>query len=233
MKHLFQILAFLSLTPPFTYAHRSLQVMQSQSDESDMEEQIVMAIQEAPVHNDILTTVFWIGERAKRVGWTDNLDSAWDARWKENFGGLDSPVYRNGFFPARFKPKQNPFYIALPFNDISNPAYVDNCPMLQYFKSKKANRTSSVCKNNWIEIICNGKACYAQWQDVGPIFTDDYEYVFGSQAPRAHNKEMAGLDVSPAIRDFLGLKDTVRTSWRFIEESKVPEGPWKTIVTRS
>ncbi len=230
IKHLFQILTFLSITTPIlTYAHRSLQVMQS---EPDVEEQIMDAIQEAPLHSDILTTVFWIGERAKRSGWSDNFDSAWDTRWKENFGGLDSPIYRNGFFPARFKPKQNPFYIALPFNDITNTEYLDSSPILQYFR-KKSGPSSSVCKNKWIEITLNGKSCFAQWQDVGPIFTDDYGYVFGKQNPRAHDKDMAGLDVSPAVRDFLGLKDTIRTSWRFIDEAKVPEGPWKTIVTRS
>lgn len=231
-KHLYRILAFL-LVPSFTaFAHRNLQVLST--PEPDMEEQMIMAIQEAPVHNNILTTVFWVGERAApNSGWSSNLDSAWDSRWKENFGGLDSPVYRRGFFPARFQPKQNPFYIALPFNDITSPEYLSSCPILQYFKSKKDNRSSSVCKNNWIEISNSGKTCYAQWQDVGPIFTDDYDYVFGGQAPRAHRNDMAGLDVSPAIRDYLALKGGSRTNWRFIDASKVPEGPWKKIVTKS
>jgi len=232
-KHLFRILTFLTLTIlTTTYAHRSIQVNRPQSN-VDVEEKIRVGLEESHLHANILTTVFWIGEKAApNSGWSDNLDSAWDMRWKENFGGLDSPIYRRGFFPAKFKPKQNPFYIALPFNDISNPTYLEKCPILQYFKTKKTSR-SSVCKNNWIEITFNGKACYAQWQDVGPFFTDDYDYVFGGRNPRAQNKDMAGLDVSPAIRDFLGFKNTPRTNWRFIDAIKVPEGPWKTIVTKS
>jgi len=198
-----------------------------------IEESLLVTIQKAPSHKDVLTTIFWVGERAKpKSGSASNLDSAWDMRWKENFGGLDSPVYRNGYFPASFRPKQNPFYIALPFNDISNPEYLEVCPILQYFKFKKASR-ASVCKNRWIEIVYNEKSCFAQWQDVGPIFTNDYDYVFCGQEPRAHSRDMAGLDISPAVRDYLEMKSTCRTTWRFVDESEVTEGPWKVIVTRS
>ena len=191
-------------------------------------------LNKAPIHKDILTTIFWIGERAKgHYSKSNNLDSAWDMRWKENFGGLDSPIYRLGFFPAKFRPKQNPFYVALPFNDVSNPGYLEGCPILQYFKETKLSKGPSVCKNRWIEITYDEKVCYGQWQDVGPIYTNDYGYVFLGQEPKAHNKELAGLDISPAVRDYLEIKGKCRTTWRFVEEEDVPEGPWKTIVTRS
>jgi hypothetical protein len=36
----------------------------------------------------------------------------------------------------------------------------------------------------------------------------------------------AGLDVSPAVRDFLGLGDTDVTDWRFVDFEEVPHGPW-------
>ncbi len=198
----------------------------------EAQEQLMEVIQEAPVHRDILTTVFWVGESARRKGWSSNLDSAWDRRWKENFGGLDSPIYRNGYFPAAFRPKENPFYIALPFNDISNPRYLDTCPILQHFKANMVAR-KSVCKNRWIEVMLNDKSCFAQWQDVGPIYTDDYDYVFKGVEPKAHSKSKAGLDISPAVRDFLGIKTTCRTTWRFVHESEVPDGPWKAIITGS
>jgi hypothetical protein len=214
-----------------SYGSRLGQVI---SSSDDVEDHILMSIQEAPIHKNIVTTVFWVGERAKpNSGWSDNIDSAWDMNWKENFGGLDSPVYRKGFFPAKFTPKQNPFYVALPFNDISNPEYIENCPLLKYFKATKAPRSHSICKNRWIEVMHGGKVCFAQWQDVGPIYTDDHAYVFGSQAPKAHSQDMAGLDVSPAVRDYLTFKGLCRSTWRFVEDSEVPEGPWKTVVTRS
>src|SRR4051812_25712089 len=86
-----------------SYANRSLRTVEANSE---IEDQILAAFQTAPVHKDILTTVFWVGERAKpNSGWSDNIDSAWDSRWKENFGGLDSPIFRKGFFPAKFRPK--------------------------------------------------------------------------------------------------------------------------------
>jgi hypothetical protein len=202
--------------------------------DSDISEELLEAIQRAPVHEEIITTVFWVGERATLKGHASNFDSAWDQRWKENFGGLDSPVYRNGFFPARFRPKQNPFYVALPFNDISNPEHVEVHPILQFFKAKKVSRkVSSVCKNQWVQIEYRGRTCYAQWQDVGPLYTNDYRYVFLGEEPRAHRSDMAGLDISPAVRDYFNFKGYDRTSWRFVDESEVPDGPWKKIVTRS
>ena len=36
----------------------------------------------------------------------------------------------------------------------------------------------------------------------------------------------AGLDVSPAVRDFLGLASTDVTDWKFVEFRDVPYGPW-------
>jgi hypothetical protein len=201
------------------------------------EEDIVTVMEQAPLHRGIVTTVFWVGERARpNSGWSDNLKSAWDRRWKQNYGGLDSPVHRKGYFPAKFQPKENPFYVALPFNDITNPQYLKTCGILRYFKIQSASsqtRSRSVCKNTWVEVTYGKQTCYAQWQDVGPIYTDDYNYVFMGREPRAHARRMAGLDISPAMRDYLKLPTTVRTNWRFVDESNVPPGPWKTIVTRS
>lgn len=215
-------------------ASRIRRVIEPVETIDEIESHLLMAMEEAPVHRDILTTVFWVGERAKpNSGWSSNLDSAWDHRWKENFGGLDSPIYRKGYFPAKFRPRQNPFYVALPFNDISNPSYLESCPLLQYFRVKKASKVPSVCKNRWIEISHGKHVCYAQWQDVGPVYTDDYDYVFRGEKPRAHGVAMAGLDVSPAVRDFLRFNGTCRSDWRFVEERDVPEGPWKKVVTRS
>ena len=230
-KFIFNFLTLLALGTSVSFASQFRHPVQV---DSDVEEKMLKAIEDAPVHEDIITTVFWVGERAKpNSGWSDNLDSAWDMRWKENFGGLDSPVYRKGYFPAKFRPKQNPFYVALPFNDIKNPDFVEVCPLLQFFKIKKTPRVHSVCKNRWIEITYNGKACYAQWQDVGPVFTNDYEYVFKGLEPKAHRQDMAGLDISPAVRDYFSFKGFDRTSWRFVPDSEVPEGPWNKVVTRS
>ena len=33
----------------------------------------------------------------------------------------------------------------------------------------------------------------------------------------------------PAVRDYLGLKQTDVTDWRFVDFSEVPRGPWATL----
>src|SRR5258707_3841247 len=36
----------------------------------------------------------------------------------------------------------------------------------------------------------------------------------------------AGIDVSPAVRDYLALRSLDLVAWRFIEQAQVPAGPW-------
>ena len=43
----------------------------------------------------------------------------------------------------------------------------------------------------------------------------------------------AGLDLSPALRDYLGLSGMDRVDWQFVEEADVPPGPWRQTITRS
>ena len=50
--------------------------------------------------------------------------------------------------------------------------------------------------------------------------------MFGNQRPKPNLNQGAGLDVSPAVRDYLGLKQTDVTDWRFVDFSEVPPGPW-------
>jgi hypothetical protein len=42
----------------------------------------------------------------------------------------------------------------------------------------------------------------------GPFRTDYWQYVFGNERPKLNLNKGAGLDVSPAVRDYLGLSDT-------------------------
>jgi hypothetical protein len=36
----------------------------------------------------------------------------------------------------------------------------------------------------------------------------------------------AGLDVSPAVRDYLGMPSKAKIHWRFIDFAAIPKGPW-------
>ena len=68
-----------------------------------------------------IATVFWVGEEAAPDnGFIHNKASAWDVNWQKSFGGIDDPKDRCGYRPCAFKPLENAFYVALPYNDITD-----------------------------------------------------------------------------------------------------------------
>jgi hypothetical protein len=182
-----------------------------------------------PWHPQIVTTVFWIGEAPSGNNPVPNQSSAWDSNWARNFGGSDSPLpsERRGFIPARFVPRQNPFYIALPFNDVSGGrTKSEAAKLIPWFAEAFEKSGQSVLKGRWVAIRKGNRVCFAQWEDVGPFRSDHWEYVFGNDRPRSNLNRGAGLDVSPAVRDFLGLGSTDLTDWRFVDFREIPSGPW-------
>lgn len=189
-----------------------------------------------PFHRDITATVFWIGEVDDRcTTCVSNLKSAWDVRWVEHYGGTDDPRNRSGYHPKGFIPLENPFYVALPYNDIGprGTRKPEAERIIPWAGERAWGRHESMCKNRWVEIWKGGLVVFAQWQDVGPFLTDDGDYVFGTAPPRNHKNKAAGIDVSPAVRDYLGLKGMDKVDWRFVDEQDVPEGPWRWTVTTS
>lgn len=180
---------------------------------------------------DIVTTVFWIGELPTANNPVPNTVSAWDRRWTSNFGGYDNPdpAKREGYLPIGFTPGQNPFYFALPYNDIDRSGTKESArSVVPWFNEAFYRNGRTVLKGRWMAIRRGDKVCYAQWEDVGPFETDDWEYVFGDQRPRTRMNRGAGLDVSPAVRDFLEFGSGYGTvDWRFVDVDEVPDGPWK------
>jgi hypothetical protein len=179
---------------------------------------------------EIVTTTFWIGEKPTRNNPVPNHKSSWDAKWAENYGGTDTPEPggRTGeFIPADFVPRQNPFYIALPYNDKTTNGHKSEAKqVIPWFQKEYKGPGKSVCKGRWIAIRKGDRVCYAQWEDAGPFRTDNWQYVFGPERPLPNLNKGAGLDVSPAVRDFLELGDTDVTDWRFVDFEEVPHGPW-------
>ena len=178
----------------------------------------------------IVTTVFWIGEEPTRANPMPNHISSWDMNWRESYGGTDDPARtgRANFLPAKFTPKQNPFYAALPYNDCTREGFKPEAErVIPWFKEgPQPGSKRSVCKSRWIAIRAHGRTAYAQWEDAGPFRTDHWQYVFGSERPKPNLNRGAGLDVSPAVRDFLGLGETGVTDWKFVDLREVPAGPW-------
>jgi hypothetical protein len=182
-----------------------------------------------PWKTDITTTTFWIGERPTRFNPVPNDKSSWDGKWLARYGGFDppDPAQRIGFRPAGFVPKQNPFYVALPYNDIDGHSTKREAPyVIPWFHRDFEQPGKSVVKGRWVAIHHNGKVCFAQWEDCGPYRTDHWQYVFGNERPSPNRNGSAGLDVSPAVRDYLGLGGKDKTDWRFVELNEIPTGPW-------
>ncbi|HEY3602754.1 MAG TPA: hypothetical protein VGK72_12425 [Chthoniobacterales bacterium] len=182
-----------------------------------------------PWKKEIVTTVFWIGEKPSANNPVPNRASSWDKTWSRSYGGYDDPKRsnRNNYIPADFIPRQNPFYCALPYNDKAKEGHRAEAPrVVPWFKEAYQGPGVSVCKGHWVAIRKGNRVVYAQWEDAGPFRTDHWQYVFGNERPKPNLNHGAGLDVSPAVRDYLGLEDTDVTEWKFVDFDEVPHGPW-------
>jgi hypothetical protein len=185
-----------------------------------------------PWKKDIVATVFWVGEKPTQNNPVPNDKSSWDTKWMQNFGGYDNPSARGNssrYTPASFTPKQNPFYVALPYNDVGvNGTKPEAALVIPWFRTAFEKNGKSVCKGRWVAIRRGNKIAYAQWEDVGPFRTDHWQYVFGNERPKANRNKGAGIDLSPAVRDYLEMKGGMDTvDWKFVEFYEVPDGPWR------
>jgi hypothetical protein len=160
------------------------------------------------------------------------------------FDGMDDPGHRNGYHPAKFTPRQNPFYFALAYGERDdNDRLKENAERIPWYAEwlsvkscleGQGEAVEPLLKNRWIRIVHGRNECYAQWADVGPLEEDDWEWVFGqSTRPKSSFNNHAGLDLSPACWQVLGMEDNGWTQWEFVDESEVPDGPWKEIITKS
>ncbi len=187
--------------------------------------------QRYPWKSNIVTTVFWIGEKPSGNNPVPNRVSSWDKEWTKNYGGMDDPdpAHRSNYIPVKFTPGLNPFYCALPYNDKAREGHRPEAPsVVPWFREAYQGPAVSTCKDRWIAIRKGNRVAYAQWEDAGPFRTDHWQYVFGNERPKPNLNKGAGLDVSPAVRDYLGLKPTDVTDWRFVDFKEVPRGPWST-----
>ncbi|EDY17465.1 hypothetical protein CfE428DRAFT_4982 [Chthoniobacter flavus Ellin428] len=181
-----------------------------------------------PWKTNVVSTVFWIGSAEK--GEDDHGASAWDPKWKMHYGGFDDPdpQKRHHFIPVGFIPRQNPFYIALPYNDVAEGVTKPEAKVvIPWFQDAFVEEGKSVCRDRWLAIRNSaGKVCYAQWSDCGPFGSDQWQYVFGNEKPKPNLNSGAGLNVSPAVREYLQLQGTDVVDWKFMETKDVPNGPW-------
>lgn len=185
-----------------------------------------------PLHSNVTATVFWVGEPASADNdQIANAASYWDVDWQRHFGGFDDPESRtpDGRRPTAFEPAENPFYVALPYGEITEDDTVKaDVGQVPWYDGQSISRDRSILKNRWVEIRLGDRTAYAQWQDVGPFNEDDPAYVFGTTDPE---ESRAGLDLSPATAAALGVDGRAEVSWRFVRAADVPDGPWTRVVT--
>ena len=208
-----------------------------------------------PPHTGIVATTFWVGEIFDpNAADGSQVTSAYDGQWMTHFGGCDGVVTNgvcqtqprtaaNGYFPTAMTPRENPFYLDVPYDDIGDPAafarrgqvipWANQVP----YAGHARDATMSFLKNRWVRLTKADRVCYGQIEDAGPGQYDDASYVFGTARPANHRYGGAGMDVSPALNGCLGFADlngdTDRIDWQFVESADVPAGPWTKIVTTS
>ncbi|WP_156364580.1 hypothetical protein [Curtobacterium sp. Leaf261] len=211
----------------------------------------------SPWHTRIVSTTFWVGE----VFDPDASDgsqvlSTYDGKWQAHYGGCDGVVSgtgceterrtaANGWFPTAMTPRENPFYLDLPYDDVNDrTGFADRDAVVPWsssapYSAHAGDQGFSFMKNRWVMIRKDGHVCYGQIEDAGPGQYHDAAYVFGTDDARPANKRYngAGMDVSPALNGCLGFAEVNgeddRVDWRFVEAGEVPAGPWRTIVTTS
>jgi hypothetical protein len=98
--------------------------------------------------------------------------------------------------------------------------------VIPWFREAFEKAGQSVCKGRWVAIRRGNRIAYAQWEDCGPFRTDQWQYVFGNDRPKPNLNQGAGLDVSPAVRDYLGMGGKDVCDWKFVDVREVPPGPW-------
>jgi hypothetical protein len=150
------------------------------------------------------------------------------------------------FFPTAVNPRENPFYVDLPYDDLNDPAaFEQRCQVIPWagdpgFAGHCTDQSFSYLKNRWVAIVGpDNRTCFGQVQDAGPGTYDDAPYVFGADDARPASQEFnnAGIEVSPALNGCLGFKeldgDSDRVSWHFVDDGEIPPGPWTRLVTIS
>ncbi len=210
-----------------------------------------------PWHTNIVATTFWVGE----VFDPDAPDgsqvtSTYDENWLENYGGCDGievagecrterRTADNNYAPSSMVPKENPFYLDLPYDDLNDKVgfalrgqvipWADEAP----YKDRVDDPGVSLMKDRWVMIRKSTRVCFGQIEDAGPGQYSDVEYVFGDRDQRPLNMRYngAGMDVSPALNGCLGFAEINGQNdvvdWRFVDDDDVPSGPWKETITKT
>jgi hypothetical protein len=171
-----------------------------------------------------------------------SMSSGWDRSWAAHYGGCDgigSPgascrsdlAARTApdWFPVALVPKENPYYVGLPYNDVDPGADRTAVPWSRDpgYAEHLRDRTFSLLKNRWVQVTGASGTCYAQVEDTGPGASDPGYVLRGDRPART-----PALNLSPALARCLGITDPAAVTpvdWAFVD--RPPSGPWTAVVT--
>lgn len=165
-------------------------------------------------HENIEASTFWIWEEeTAENAYISNDSSAWDEDWWEHFDDWD----------------ENSFYIALPYNDFTD-GWIrrENSKDIPWYTGEEKNR-ESIVKNRWIKVEYKWKTAYAQWEDVGPLLSNDFDYVFWYWKSNNDFSLKAWIDLSPDLSDYLWFNWSWKVDWKFVSSYCIPD--WKRTET--
>jgi hypothetical protein len=140
----------------------------------------------SPWRSRIMTNLFAIGELVHGKKGGIRQSSAWDPTWQEDFGGTDAlePEARANYVPRSFTPKLNPFYCALPYNDVNaGRTKPESRHVIPWFEAVFQREGESVCG------------------------IDGSRFVISAENPALLNGATAGPCAPITIDMFLGLRD--------------------------
>lgn len=213
-----------------------------------------------PTHTNITSTTFWVGEIFDpNASDGSQMLSTYDEQWYAHYGGCDGVnngtgvkkcqterrTATNGYYPLHMTPRENPYYLDLPFDDLNDrTGFRTRATVIPWandsgYAGHARDSNFSYMKNRWVRLERNGHVCYGQIEDAGPGQYHDTTYVFGTTDARPVNRRYgaAGMDVSPALTGCLGFSEldgiTKGVSWRFVDRVDVPDGPWAILETTS
>ena len=134
-------------------------------------------------------------------------------------------------------PRQNPFYLDLPFDDINNPtAFAQRGSVVPWahepgLSGRAGDRSVSFMKNRWVKISEATGSATARSRTPGRATTTTRRTSSAAttDGPKNSRYNGAGMDVSPALNGCLAFADLNgaddRVDWRFVDDADVPAGP--------
>jgi len=199
----------------------------SKSSRKFLSDQLASAVQRYPWKTSIVTTVFWVGEQAGGNN-RSKLQKFLDFNWSENYA---EPILRfqrtAQLHPNCFYSQAKPLLLCFTVHDVTHGQFKPEAPLvIPWFKHEYRGRGSRYAEIDGLPFVRQSHLLCAMGR-LRSVSHDHFQYVFGNERPKPNLNHGAGLDVSPAVRDYLGLAPTDVTDWQFVEVRDVSSGPWR------